>query len=55
MNTNNDTTSILQVKPVELAKKAPKLEQGKTVNRIKTERVTYFPDIKNRANRKFLS
>jgi hypothetical protein len=29
MNTNNDTTSILQVKPVELAKKAPKLGREK--------------------------
>jgi len=54
-----DSTSvpeqILNIKPVTLAKQETRLENGKEVNRVKTERIVYFPDIKDRSNRKFLS
>lgn len=51
---------IMPVTPVKL-EQVSRLEMDKTkdierlVNRVKTERVIYFPDIKDRANRKFLS
>lgn len=46
--------TTLAVKPVELPTQVT-TENGSEVNRVKTERVIYFPDVKNRANRKFLS